>query len=302
MIQARFLLVVTLAASALVVGDASARRLHFPVTVSVSGPGHVTGSGSGGSIDCPPSCSAMIQQQTTITLFASADPGASFDGWGGGCSGQGTCTLFVDGDKSVSASFSESSSPPPPSPPPPPPSFTLTVRKLGAGSGYVGGSGGIDCGPTCSVTLVEGTQVTLVAAPSPGSGFAGWGGACHGRAQCTLTITGDATATASFDDRAPPVASALRSSGRLGARVALRYRAWDASGRVRVQLTVRSGTRLLAALTVPMATVTYRHVYTVAWSAPRSRPARPLASCVVATDPSGNRSARSCAPLVLRRR
>jgi hypothetical protein len=39
------------------------------------------------------------------------------------------------------------------------------VTKSGTGSGYVGGGGGVDCGPTCSATFGGNAQVTLVAVP-----------------------------------------------------------------------------------------------------------------------------------------
>ena len=46
------LLLACLAATVLA-ASASARTLHYQVTVVVNGPGHVTGTGDGGSIDCP---------------------------------------------------------------------------------------------------------------------------------------------------------------------------------------------------------------------------------------------------------
>src|SRR5581483_4494731 len=72
---------------------ASARTLHYALTVVVTGPGHVTGSGDGGSIDCPDQCSALIRQTTSITLTAAPEGTAVFAGWGG------------DGSKSVTAGF-----------------------------------------------------------------------------------------------------------------------------------------------------------------------------------------------------
>jgi hypothetical protein len=45
-----------------------------------------------------------------------------------------------------------------------------------------------------------GTIVTLSAAPSDTSIFAGWSGACSGTGDCTLTLSSDAAVTALFVD------------------------------------------------------------------------------------------------------
>jgi hypothetical protein len=295
-------------------GGASGRALHFPVNVSVTGPGHVSGSGDGGSIDCPPTCSAMILQQSSISLYAQADSGASFEGWGGDCSGAGVCTLVMDGDRSVSASFSSgtapppppppATTPPPPPPPPAPPSFALTVAKNGSGSGYVGGAGGIDCGVTCTASFNSGTQVTLIAAPGTNSRFTGWSGACAGRSpSCRLTVAADTSVTATFTalDRTAPKVRALRSAGKPGQKIKLRYTASDNSGSSKTRLTVMQGKRVLATITTKMARVRPGRVYVADWRAPRSlEPREQRKLCVRGTDPSGNQSRLNCAPLVIR--
>lgn len=79
------------------------------------------------------------------------------------------------------------------------PSFTLTVSTAGTGSGTVNSSpAGIDCGATCSTSVVSGTTMTLSATPDAGSTFAGWGGACSGSGSCTVTVTDSASVTANF--------------------------------------------------------------------------------------------------------
>src|SRR5438128_12606461 len=82
--------------SAWAVSTASARALHNPVSVTVSGPGKVTGSGDGGAIDCPTQCFAQIRQNTSITLTETPSGGAEFAGRGGDCASSGTgaqCTI-----------------------------------------------------------------------------------------------------------------------------------------------------------------------------------------------------------------
>nr|WP_235969445.1 hypothetical protein [Anaeromyxobacter diazotrophicus] len=74
----------------------------------------------------------------------------------------------------------------------------LTLEKHGSGTGTVSG-GGISCGATCSVSVADGTAVTLTATPDAGSTFAGWSG-CDSTsgATCTCTMTAGRTVTASF--------------------------------------------------------------------------------------------------------
>jgi hypothetical protein len=283
--------------SACLAQTASARAAHYAVNVAVSGPGRVSGSGSGGTIDCPGSCSALIQQETSITLAARADGGAEFMGWGGDCVSAGTaetCTLYVDGTKSVSAGFDVL-------PPPPPPKFTLAVVKAGTGTGFVGGGGGIDCGPTCTSAVTKDEHVTLLAVADDGSTFAGWSGACSGTEPCGLQMEADTQVTATFDhvDREPPHVSTLRASARHGTRVGLRFRIWDDSGKTRETLTVWRAKTKLATIDVPLLPIVYRQVYTVRWRVPAKLRSFRGKFCLVGIDEAGNRSKRSCSLLVI---
>lgn len=68
-----------------------------------SGSGSVTckaGAGSAGA------CAPSYDEGTTITLAASAAPGSTFAGWsGGGCTGTSGCTLTLEADTVVTATF-----------------------------------------------------------------------------------------------------------------------------------------------------------------------------------------------------
>jgi Divergent InlB B-repeat domain/Glucodextranase, domain B len=76
--------------------------------------------------------------------------------------------------------------------------YTLTVSRTGTGSGTITSSiPGIDCGDTCSSNYAKNTNVLLIAAPSQGSKFSGWSGACGGN-QCTVSVTADKTVYATF--------------------------------------------------------------------------------------------------------
>src|SRR2546425_1791117 len=83
--------------------------------------------------------------------------------------------------------------------------FPLTVTKTGTGAGTVTSSPpGISCGADCSESYA-GATVTLTAAPSAGSSFAGWSGACTGTSTCTVTMTAARSVTATFVAVPPPV-------------------------------------------------------------------------------------------------
>ncbi|HKP19029.1 MAG TPA: hypothetical protein VJT84_11155 [Gaiellaceae bacterium] len=162
----------------------------FPLSVSVTGNGRVTGSG----IDCGggnTSCSQNITSGTTVTLTAAPSSGASFSGWGGACSGTATtCTVTMSAARSVSATFTGGTTGS---------TFALTVSV--SGDGTVTGSG-IECGSgstDCSASVTAGTTVTLTAEPDSGASFSGWGGACSGTATtCTVTMTAARSVTATF--------------------------------------------------------------------------------------------------------
>lgn len=77
--------------------------------------------------------------------------------------------------------------------------YTLTVGKMGSGSGTVASSpAGINCGLTCTASLTSGSSVNLTAAPTAGSTFAGW----NGNADCSdgsVTMDAAKTCTATFN-------------------------------------------------------------------------------------------------------
>jgi YVTN family beta-propeller protein len=165
-----------------------------PVTLSVTaagtGAGQVTSSPAG--IKCSTSrnqCAAQFAVGTKVTLTASAAAGSSFAGWlGGGCGGTGTCTVTVNSDTSVTATFTAI------------PSYMLSVVPAGNGSGTVISSpSGIICGATCNASFASGTQITLTAAASGNSTFAGWsGGGCGGTGTCQVTLDAATVVTATF--------------------------------------------------------------------------------------------------------
>jgi hypothetical protein len=63
----------------------------------------VTSSPAG--IDCGSTCSASFAPGTPVTLGASPATAWGLAGWGGACNGIGSCTVTMNANTSVSASF-----------------------------------------------------------------------------------------------------------------------------------------------------------------------------------------------------
>lgn len=125
------------------------------VTPAGTGKGSVTSSPAG--IDCGTTCSAYFNYGATVTLTAAAEPGTTFTGWSGACSGtEPTCTVTADAAKSVSANFASNSPAPNPGPSPSPepgpspgPSPASTFRAV-------------------SAATASGTVATIARVPGPG--------------------------------------------------------------------------------------------------------------------------------------
>ncbi|BDG03922.1 InlB B-repeat-containing protein [Anaeromyxobacter oryzae] len=159
------------------------------------GGGKVTSKPAG--IDCGAACGASFEDGTSVTLTATPDAGSTFGGWGGACSGTGSCVVKLDKDVTVTATFTKT-------PPPPPAKHTVAVQKAGNGSGRVMSAPvGIDCGTTCSAAFEANAFMTLSATADAGSTFQGWSGACGGTGACVVKVEKDVTVTATFTKTAP---------------------------------------------------------------------------------------------------
>jgi List-Bact-rpt repeat protein len=159
----------------------------FPLTVNRLGAGTGMVVSSPAGINCGGVCTASFGDGAVVTLTATASAGSIFAGWsGGGCSGTGPCTVTVTSATTVTATFDQA--------------FTLTVAVTGSGSGMVTSApAGITCPSTCAAAYSAGTGVTLTAAATGDSVFAGWsGGGCSGTGQCNVTLGANTTVTAVF--------------------------------------------------------------------------------------------------------
>lgn len=169
----------------------------FLLSVTVSGPGTVTGAG----INCgsgATTCSTTPAVNSSVTLTATPAAGATFSGWGGSCSGTiPTCTVQMTAARSVTATFTTGGGGG---------GATVRLTVTVTGSGTVSG-GGITCGNgsgACSANLTTGSSVTLTATPATGATFTAWGGACTGSAPtCTVSMTSVKSVSATFTTVAP---------------------------------------------------------------------------------------------------
>ncbi len=60
---------------------------------------------SGPNIACPPTCSTRYSVGTVVALTARPKPGWAFAGWGPPCTNTGSCSIRLDSDQTVSATF-----------------------------------------------------------------------------------------------------------------------------------------------------------------------------------------------------
>jgi hypothetical protein len=81
-------------------------QTQYTLNVSVGGNGTVTSSPIG--ISCPSACTMNYSSGTPVMLTATPTGGATFNGWGGACSGNGGCMVTMNSIESVTAMFSAS--------------------------------------------------------------------------------------------------------------------------------------------------------------------------------------------------
>lgn len=85
--------------------------------------------------------------------------------------------------------------------------LTLTQYQLSVTiSGLYGGGGSVTSSPagiacitgTCNANYATGTAVTLLPAPNDSSSFSAWSGSCTGTGDCSVSMTANRSATATF--------------------------------------------------------------------------------------------------------
>ena len=174
----------------------------FKLTVSKAGAGSGTVTSSPAGINCGGTCSAEFEEGSTVNLSAFAAEGSEFRGWGGACSGVGTCEVAMSEAKSVTAFFAHAKQ-------------TLTVIQKGSGAGTTTSKPkAVKCAATCSVAearLYKGIAVLLKAKAATGSTLAGFTGCdkstkiSEAEATCEVAMSGARTVEVEYGGTAKAI-------------------------------------------------------------------------------------------------
>ena len=145
-------------------------RIRYTLTTTASpvGGGSVSGGGT-------------YDSGTTATVTANPNTGYSFTGWLGACTGTGACSVLMNGNKSVTATFARIQ-------------YVLTASVSPSAGGSITGGG----------TYNSGTTVTVTATPNAGYQFDSWSGDCTGTGTCSVVMNGNKSVTATFTAIPPP--------------------------------------------------------------------------------------------------
>ena len=94
----------TVAAESITSNDVTKTWLgDHTLTVGILGSGSVTSDPAG--IACLPTCVASFTDGASVTLTPLAQPGFTFLGWSGDCTGTAPCVVTLDADRAVTARF-----------------------------------------------------------------------------------------------------------------------------------------------------------------------------------------------------
>lgn len=77
----------------------------YTLTVTNSGTGRGVVKSAPEGIECGEKCTAAFALGTTVTLAATPESTSVFTGWGGACTGTGTCVVLMTQQRSVTATF-----------------------------------------------------------------------------------------------------------------------------------------------------------------------------------------------------
>lgn len=185
-----------------VVGWISAVEMSMYRRLTVNKSGNGTGSVTGPGVSCTTTCTTSNtlheHSNTPITLTATPDEGAKFEGWGGECASAGTaptCQIAMNVDRVVTASFS----------------YATLTAEISAGSGIVRSEKlgkvtnlPINCPNVCSQLFGWYDTVRLFAEGNPGWRVDQWLGTnCQspsggGQTYCDVYMNANKTAIVRF--------------------------------------------------------------------------------------------------------
>lgn len=86
-------------------GQGGGGNQKFTLSVTNNGGGTVSGSG----INCGSTCSETLSKGTVVNLTAAPNSNYTFKGWGGACSGTGSCSFTMSQSQNVTATFKANS-------------------------------------------------------------------------------------------------------------------------------------------------------------------------------------------------
>jgi len=191
----------------------------FGLTITETGTGSGTVTSTPYGIAFGAACDPSFDSATVVTLTATPGTGSVFAGWGGACSGTGSCQVTMSQAWNVTAYFNTAY-------------YRLTVRSGGTGSGMVSSSpSGINCtfihgtaGSGCTGVFPYGATVSLNPVAFDGNSFGGWSGACSGTGSCQLSVPRDTAVTAGFTLLTPGTPTGLTVVSRSAYAVVVTWR------------------------------------------------------------------------------
>ena len=155
----------------------AAIKSAFSLSINKSGNGGGTVTSVPAGIACGAACSAFFEDNASVTLTAVPSTGSTFTGWSDtSCSGTGDCTLTMQADESITASFTLEE-------------YSLTVTS---------DQGTVARSPD-QPTYHYGDLVHLTAMPAAGYSFENWSGDINSTANPVyVNIRGDTSVTANY--------------------------------------------------------------------------------------------------------
>jgi hypothetical protein len=157
--------------------------IPYTLTVILKANGHIaTLNSPPDPIDCGGSgsdCSAILDYNTPVTLYATPISGSRFVNWTGVTCAAGatnaTCAFPLRGNITATPTFRDVT--------------TVALSKTGQGT-IVSTPAGINCGATC-LEFSRGVVVKLTATPATGWSFTGWAGdpTCSGTGPCSFNAS-----------------------------------------------------------------------------------------------------------------
>lgn len=160
----------------------------LPVTIKVVVQGQGQVQVGGQTLPCRTECDYTVPYGTSLTFTASPTDGATFNSWSNLCVGtvQQSCTTTINQALTITARFDA-------------PVVQHQVQINVVGLGQVTSSAlPTPCTGQCTLNVVDGSVLELVAAADAQQQFGGWSAPCTQLPTCTLTVGAAMNLTASF--------------------------------------------------------------------------------------------------------